>query len=400
MNKTDKIRHKIKIMPARKDQAGEIASLIMEAMDYDCCKNFAGPDHSLDDFHEMMTALVRMDDSQYSYRNTIVAVSEGQIAGSLTGYEGKDLRTLRRRFIDAAREYLGQDFSKMDDETGPGEYYLDSLCVKKEFRKRGIATTLLRAAINEHAVSTAENGGEPVGLLVDHTHPWAERLYKTIGFRFVNETSWGGHRMNHLQYPVRCGFYEDDPQYVRYHDEEWGTPVHDETDHFMYLLMESMSCGLSWKMVMDRRDVFRNCFAGFDAAKVAQFGDADVERIMATEGMIRSPRKIRAMINNAQAFVRIEQEFGSFDRYIWGFTDGHSLVYPSHQGSWTVRNSLSDKISKDLKHLGFKYVGSIIIYSHLQAIGIINDHRCQCFRYKQLLPNCTVVNEDSNDGKA
>lgn len=206
--------------------------------------------------------------------------------------------------------------------------------------------------------------------------------------------------MNHLQYPVRCGFYEDDPQYVRSHDEEWGTPVHDETDHFMYLLMESMSCGLSWKMVMDRRDVFRKCFAGFDAAKVAQFGDADVERIMATEGMIRSPRKIRAMINNAQAFMRIEHEFGSFDSYIWGFTGGHSLVYPSHQGSWTVRNSLSEKISKDLKRRGFKYVGSIIIYSHLQAIGIINDHRCQCFRYKQLLPNCTVVNEDSNDGKA
>lgn len=120
MNKANKMRHKIDIMPARKEQAGEIASLIMEAMDYDCCKNFAGPDHSLDDFHEMMTALVRMDDSQYSYRNTIVAVSEGQIAGSLTGYEGKDLRTLRRRFIDAAREYLGQDFSKMDDETAPG----------------------------------------------------------------------------------------------------------------------------------------------------------------------------------------------------------------------------------------------------------------------------------------
>lgn len=126
--------------------------------------------------------------------------------------------------------------------------------------------------------------------------------------------------MNHLQYPVRCGFYEDDPEYVRYHDEEWGTPVHDETDHFMYLLMESMSCGLSWKMVLDRREVFRKCFAGFDAAKVAQFNDADVERIMATEGMIRSPRKIRAMINNAQAFMRIEHEFGSFDSYIWGFT--------------------------------------------------------------------------------
>ena len=385
------VKNKIDIMPATKEQAPVIAALIMEAMDYDCCRNFAGPDHTLDDFHAMMTELVSMDDSQYSYRNTIVAMEDGQIAGSLTGYEGKDLHKLRIRFVNAAKEHLGQDFSNMDDETGPGEYYIDSLCVRKEFRKRGIATSLLKDAIRKHAYKSEGHDAEPVGLLVDHTHPWAERLYKSVGFRFVNETSWGGHAMNHLQYPVRCAEFDNAPYYLSYHDNEWGTPVHNEKDHFMYLLMESMSCGLSWEMMLKRREVFRKCFAGFNAAKVAQFTDDDVKRILETEGMIRSPRKVKAMINNAIAFVSIEQEFGSFDKYIWGFTNGHSLIYPSHQRVWVVRNDLSDKVSEDLKHRGFKYVGSVIIYSHLQAIGIINDHRCYCFRYKELLPGCTIA---------
>lgn len=187
---------KIKIVGGRKEQAAEIASLIMEAMDYDCCQNFAGEAHTLQDFHRMMTALVSLDDSQYSYRNTLVALVDGQIAGCLVGYDGKDLRRLRKRFIEKAAEYLGRDFSGMDDETQAGEYYLDSLCVKQDFRKRGIATMLIREAISRH-------GSQPVGLLVDHTHPWAERLYRAIGFEFVNETAWGGHAMNHLQYPAK-----------------------------------------------------------------------------------------------------------------------------------------------------------------------------------------------------
>lgn len=186
----------IEIVGARKEQAAEIASLIMEAMDYDCCQNFAGEAHTLEDFHRMMTSLVEMDDSQYSYRNTLVALVDGQLAGCLVGYDGKDLQRLRKRFIEKAAEYLEQDFSDMDDETQAGEYYLDSLCVKKEFRKRGLATRLIKEAIKRH-------GSQPVGLLVDHTHPWAERLYRAIGFEFVNETTWGGHAMNHLQYPTR-----------------------------------------------------------------------------------------------------------------------------------------------------------------------------------------------------
>ena len=187
---------KIEIVGGRKEQAAEIASLIMEAMDYDCCQNFAGEAHTLQDFHRMMTSLVALDDSQYSYRNTLVALVDGQIAGCLVGYDGKDLQRLRKRFIEKAAEYLGRDFSGMDDETQAGEYYLDSLCVKQDFRKRGIATMLIREAINRH-------GSQPVGLLVDHTHPWAERLYRAIGFEFVNEAAWGGHAMNHLQYPAK-----------------------------------------------------------------------------------------------------------------------------------------------------------------------------------------------------
>lgn len=186
----------IKIADAKKEYASEIASLIMEAMDYDCCQNFAGPDHTLNDFHAMMTSLVAMDDSQYSYRNTLVALCDGDIAGCLVSYDGRDLLRLRLRFIEAAKECLGRDFSDMPEETSAGEYYLDSLCVKAQYRKRGIATRLLRAAIERH-------GTQPVGLLVDHSHPWAERLYKSIGFQVVNESSWGGHPMRHLQFPAR-----------------------------------------------------------------------------------------------------------------------------------------------------------------------------------------------------
>ncbi len=187
------LENTVTIKSAVLSQAAEITSLIMEAMDYECCRNFAGPEHSLDDFRSMMTKLVTMDDSQYSYRNTLVAMVGDDVAGCLVAYDGKDLIRLRRRFIEAAREFLDRDFSTMDEETRAGEYYLDSLCVKKDFRKRGIATKLITEAIERH-------GTQPIGLLVDHTHPWAERLYRAIGFEFVNETTWGGHSMNHLQY--------------------------------------------------------------------------------------------------------------------------------------------------------------------------------------------------------
>lgn len=172
--------------------------------------------------------------------------------------------------------------------------------------------------------------------------------------------------------------------YIDYHDREWGVPVHDDRKHFEYLLLETMSCGLSWDLMLRKREVFRQCFAAFDFERVASFTGTDVERILSTPGMIRSPRKVAATIGNARRFVEVRREWGSFDRYMWSFTEGKTLVYRSHALQMPVRNSLSDRVSKDMKKRGFKYVGSVIIYSHLQAIGVINDHRPDCFRYEEV----------------
>lgn len=182
---------------AKPEMAPRIASLIMEAMNHECCQNFAGEYHTLDDFHRMMTLLVGMEDSQYSYRNTLVATaSDGSLAGICVAYDGGKLRTLRQRFIEAAREAFGIDYSGMDDETSAGEYYIDSLCVDSAFRGKGIATRLLQAAI----ARGKELGIPAVGLLVDKGNPKAEILYRRVGFEYVNDTTWGGHAMKHLQH--------------------------------------------------------------------------------------------------------------------------------------------------------------------------------------------------------
>lgn len=188
MNRID-----IRIEHAAKAQAPQIASLIMEAMDHDCCRHFAGPNHNLDEFKDMMTSLVLMDNSQYSYLNTLVAMVGDEVAGCIVAYDGKDLHRLRRRFIDETLTRFGRDFSGIDDETKAGEYYIDSLCVNIKFRKRGIATMLIKEIIRRHC-------DQPVALLVDYTHPWAERLYKSIGFKVVEETTWGGHAMRRMHY--------------------------------------------------------------------------------------------------------------------------------------------------------------------------------------------------------
>lgn len=185
----------MKIIQATKQQAAAIARLIMTAMTDDCCLYFAGNGHTLDDFHRMMTSLVERDDSQYSYRNTLVACGdEGQIQGAIVAYDGARLHELREAFIGAARECLGWDFSSMDDETQAGEVYLDSLAVLEEHRGKGIATALLRAEIER----AAREGHSAVGLLVDKGNPNAERLYRSVGFEYANDASWGGHPMKHL----------------------------------------------------------------------------------------------------------------------------------------------------------------------------------------------------------
>lgn len=170
----------------------------------------------------------------------------------------------------------------------------------------------------------------------------------------------------------------------KYHDEEWGRPCHDDRLLYEYLMLEAMSAGLSWNLMLKKRDIFHACFADFDYRQVAEFGDTDFERILAYPGIIRSRRKIEAMTTNARCFISIQEEYGSFDKYIWHFTGGKTIIYKSHlEGEWITKNDLSNKIAKDLKKRGFKFLGSTLIYSYLQSIGIINDHE----------PNCRLFHE-------
>ena len=184
----------------------------------------------------------------------------------------------------------------------------------------------------------------------------------------------------------RCAWCLCNEKMIRYHDEEWGVPLHDDKKQFEFLMMEVMQCGLNWNMMIQKREIFQACFDGFDYQKVAAYSETDVERILETDGMIRSRRKIEAVIRNAQHFMEVQEEFGSFSRYLWGFTKGRSILYMGHQkGRLPAKNGLSDVISKDLKKRGFQYLGSITVYSHLQACGMINDHMEGCFRYREVM---------------
>lgn len=184
----------------------------------------------------------------------------------------------------------------------------------------------------------------------------------------------------------RCGWCCDNGIMQKYHDEEWGFPLHDDRKHFEYISLEVMQCGLNWNMMLQKREIFRKCFAGFDYVQIAEFTEQDIERILNEEGMIRSRRKIEAIMGNAKAYLKIIREFGSFDKYIWAFSGNESLVYlKHHRGQWEARNELSDRVSKDLKKRGFKYLGSVTVFSHLQACGIINDHSPNCYLYEKLI---------------
>ena len=185
---------KIKISKATKEQASEIARLIMMAMTDDCCLYFCGEGYGLEDFRKMMTMLVEREDSQYSYRNTLVAMDGDQVVGVSVSYDGGKLRELRLAFIEAAKEYLGKDHSGMEDETQAGELYLDSLAVQPNYRRQGIARALLLA--------TKERANQLdlpyLGLLVDTDNPNGEALYSSVGFQYVGENRWGGHFMKHM----------------------------------------------------------------------------------------------------------------------------------------------------------------------------------------------------------
>lgn len=188
------VHNKVHIVEGTKDQAAEIARLIMTAMTDDCCLYFCGDGFGLNDFHKMMTMLVERENSQYSYRNTLVAMDGDKVIGISVSYDGDRLHELRRAFIEAAKKYIGKDHSGMDDETQAGELYLDSLAVLPEYRRQGIARKLLKGTKER-----ANRLGLPcVGLLVDKDNPIGEALYTSIGFRYINDNQWGGHPMKHL----------------------------------------------------------------------------------------------------------------------------------------------------------------------------------------------------------
>ena len=190
----------------------------------------------------------------------------------------------------------------------------------------------------------------------------------------------------------RCGWCLINEREINYHDEEWGVPVHDDRKQFEYLMMEVMQCGLSWDIVLKKREIFRGCFHDFDYDTIAGYGEEDIFRIMNTEGMIRSRRKIEAVISNARCFQEICKEFGSFSDYLWGYSDGKMILYNGHgKGGVPAANGLSDRIARDLKKHGFKYLGSVTVYAHLQASGLVNDHWEGCHCYKKLITQYPTV---------
>ena len=171
---------------------------------------------------------------------------------------------------------------------------------------------------------------------------------------------------------------------IRYHDEEWGIPVRDDARHFEFMILESAQAGLSWATVLRKRDGYRKAFADFDVQRVARFNSRSVERLVNDASIIRNRQKIEAAINNARRFTEIQSEFGSFSEYVWGFVGGRPIVNRwKEQSDVPATSKESDELSRDLKARGFKFVGSTIVYAHMQAAGLVNDHVTACFRFRE-----------------
>jgi DNA-3-methyladenine glycosylase I len=182
-----------------------------------------------------------------------------------------------------------------------------------------------------------------------------------------------------------CPWTGNDPLLMQYHDQEWGVPLHDDQKLFEFLILEGFQAGLSWITILKKRENFRKAFDGFDFKKVARYPKERIETLMTDRGIIRNRLKIQGAVTNARAFIELRKEFGTFDTYIWNFTDGKTI----HNGFKTMKEvpaktPLSERISEDLKRRGFKFVGPTIVYSHMQATGMVNDHLKGCFRYKAL----------------
>ncbi|MCF8361091.1 MAG: DNA-3-methyladenine glycosylase I [Prolixibacteraceae bacterium] len=184
----------------------------------------------------------------------------------------------------------------------------------------------------------------------------------------------------------RCDWGQSPEIYREYHDTEWGVPVYDDQKLFEFLLLESAQAGLSWLTILKRREGYRKAFAGFDAKKVASFDSKKMEELMQNTDIIRNRRKIESAINNARAFLKIQDEFGSFSHYIWGFVNHKPIInHFSTMAEVPAITPLSEKISKDLKKRGFTFMGPTIVYAHMQATGMVNDHLTSCFRYRELV---------------
>ena len=188
-----------------------------------------------------------------------------------------------------------------------------------------------------------------------------------------------------MQETRRCDWCGDDPLYTAYHDTEWGVPAPDDRTQFEFLVLEGAQAGLSWLTILRRRDNYRRAFANFDPVKVARFGKKKIASLLNDKGIIRNKAKINAAVTNAQAFLRIQEEFGTFGAYIWRFVDGKP-----RQNTWERLSQIpsytteSEKLSKDLRSKGFKFVGPVIVYAHMQATGMVNDHLLHCFRHKEI----------------
>ncbi|MBI3185957.1 MAG: DNA-3-methyladenine glycosylase I [Myxococcales bacterium] len=183
----------------------------------------------------------------------------------------------------------------------------------------------------------------------------------------------------------RCGWCGTDPLYIRYHDEEWGVPLHDERKLFEFLVLEGAQAGLSWLTILRKRENYRHAFAGFDPERVARFDRRKVEALLRDRGIVRNRAKVEAAIGNARAFLEVQEQFGSFDAFQWRFVGGKPVVNRRRTlRQLPARTPISDAFSHELRERGFRFVGSTIVYAHMQAVGMINDHLVSCFRHAEL----------------
>jgi DNA-3-methyladenine glycosylase I len=183
----------------------------------------------------------------------------------------------------------------------------------------------------------------------------------------------------------RCPWPADNSLMIKYHDKEWGTPVHNDRKLFEFLLLEGMQAGLSWSTILNKRENFRSAFDNFNFNKIANYDKRKINSLLKDAGIIRNKLKIESAVTNAKAFLEVRKEFGTFDKYIWGFVNGKPIKNKLKSlKDIPAKTKLSDEISKDLKNWGFKFVGSTIVYAHMQATGMVNDHTVDCYRYKEL----------------